>query len=118
MAEPRSHVGLYADENFPRPVVLALRQLGYDVLTSQEAGQANRGVPDPDVLAFAASSGRAVLTINRQDFIRLHRQRPDHAGIVVCTADPDDVGQASRISDAVRHAATLAGKLIRVYRPS
>jgi Domain of unknown function (DUF5615) len=26
---------LYADENFPKPVVLILRKLGYDILTSE-----------------------------------------------------------------------------------
>ena len=31
---------LYANENFPLPVVAALRALGYDVLTTQEAGNA------------------------------------------------------------------------------
>jgi hypothetical protein len=31
---------LYANENFPLPVVEALRRLGHDVLTSREAGNA------------------------------------------------------------------------------
>ncbi len=40
---------LYADENFSLPVVEQLRQLGHDVLTCQEAGQADQGIPDdPD----------------------------------------------------------------------
>jgi len=33
---------LYGDENFPYPVVLALRRLGHDVLTAQEAGKAGQ----------------------------------------------------------------------------
>jgi hypothetical protein len=32
---------LYADEQFPRPVVEFLRNFGHNVLTTQEAGQAN-----------------------------------------------------------------------------
>ena len=48
-----------------------LRTLGHDVLTVQEAG--NVGFYDPDVLAFAVSNNRAVLTQNRRDFMRLHR---------------------------------------------
>ncbi|HIK45507.1 MAG TPA: DUF5615 family PIN-like protein [Leptolyngbyaceae cyanobacterium M65_K2018_010] len=44
---------LYADEHFPYPVVEFLRQLGHDVLTVQEAGQAGLKVPDDQVLAFA-----------------------------------------------------------------
>ena len=31
---------LYADEQFPRQVVILLRALGHDVLTVQEAGKA------------------------------------------------------------------------------
>jgi hypothetical protein len=33
---------LYADENFPQPVVMGLRRLGHDVLTVQEAGKAGQ----------------------------------------------------------------------------
>jgi predicted nuclease of predicted toxin-antitoxin system len=42
-------------------------------LTVQEAGNDNLGIPDEDVLAFAIRDNRAVVTLNRQDFIRLHR---------------------------------------------
>ena len=42
--------GLFADENFPLPVVEELRLLGHDVVTIQEAGMAERGVSDADVL--------------------------------------------------------------------
>lgn len=49
---------IYANENFPRRVVEALRTLGHDVLTSQEAGRANQMVPDEDVLSFAVEQGR------------------------------------------------------------
>ena len=37
---------LYADENFPLPVVEELRRLGHDVLTVQEDGR--QATPDPD----------------------------------------------------------------------
>jgi hypothetical protein len=39
---------LYADEDFPFPVVERLRQLGHDVLTAFEAGQANQGIGDAE----------------------------------------------------------------------
>ena len=78
---------LYADEHYPYPVVEFLRALGHDVLTVQEADKANQRIPDPDVLAFATTENRAVLTQNRKDFIRLHRIQPDHAGIIACTND-------------------------------
>jgi len=37
---------LYADEDFPFPVVERLRQLGHDVRTALEAGQANQAIAD------------------------------------------------------------------------
>src|SRR5690348_6446169 len=97
----------YADENFPRAVVDELRRLGYDVLTALEAGQANQGIPDPDVLAFAVNLGRAVLTLNRRHFIRLHRQVSPHCGIVVCTSDADAVALGQRIHQAVAAESPL-----------
>ncbi len=109
---------LYTNENFPIKVTVALRALGHDVLTSQEAGQANQAIADAEVLRFATAQGRALLTINRCDFIRLHRVSPVHAGIVICTQDPDTNGQAKRIHEAIRAVDSLVGRLVRVYRPS
>lgn len=108
---------LYSNENFPMPVVAELRRLGHDVVTIQERGYAGEGVPDPTVLAMATADGRAILTLNRKDFIRLHNLSTAHAGIVVCTVDPDTAGQAGRIDAAVRAEGELAGKLVRVNRP-
>ena len=79
---------LYANENFPFQVVNTLRDLGHDVLTVQEAGNAGQSIPDEGVLAFAIERNRAAVTINRRDFIRLHIQSPDHAGIIVCNRRP------------------------------
>ena len=75
---------LYADEQFPLSAVEYLRALNHDVLTVQEAGQAGLKIPDHEVLAFASSVERAVITLNRKDFKRLHRLFPDHAGLTLC----------------------------------
>lgn len=132
---------LYADENFPRQGVLALRALGHDVLTAAEAGNAGQGIPDEEVLVFATRVARAVLTINRRDFIRLHDrchhcrrqqgehaadgqclseparfERTPHAGIIVCTQDEDVQAQAGRIHDAIVAVSSLGGQLLRVNR--
>jgi hypothetical protein len=110
---------LYSNENFPLRVVVELRSLGHDVLTSLEAGQANRKVPDEDVLAFAVMHERVLLTQNRRDFLRLHHAGGGfHHGVVLCTADPDFSGQAQRINAALVAAGRdLRGVVIRVNRP-
>jgi hypothetical protein len=80
---------LYADENFPLPVVESLRRLGHDVVTLQQTGQGGRALSDEEVLGAAAREGRAVLTLNRRHFMRLHREHAEHAGVIVCTFDMD-----------------------------
>lgn len=109
---------LYADEGFPKIVTEQLRQLGHEVLTVQESGQANQRIPDDQVIAFATSQGRAVLTVNRDDFIRLHRLSSDHAGIIVCTEDLDRQRLAARIHEVIMAEESLFGRLIRINRPS
>ena len=108
---------LYANENFPLPVVEELRRLGHEVLTTYEAGDAGKSVPDKQVLAFATAEGRALVTINRKHFIHLHNANSDHAGIIVCSFDPDFTGQANRIHAAIGSRAQLSGELIRINRP-
>lgn len=88
---------LYADENFPYPTVLELRRLGHDVITVQEAGKAGQKTKDEAILAQAGTDGRAVLTHDRKDFVRLHDREPVHGGSVVCTVDLDFRGLAARI---------------------
>lgn len=109
---------LYADEDFPYPVVERLRQLGHDVLTAFEAGQANQAIEDADQLAFATGLDRAILTRNRRHFIPLHKCSVNHAGIISITDDPDLDGQATRIDKALAGYTTLANQHVRVNRPN
>lgn len=109
---------LYANENLPLPVVEELRRLGHDVLTTYESGQAGQATPDEDVLVFAVAEGRILVTLNRKHFVRLHRERPEHAGIVVCSFDPDFVALAQRIHAALVAQPQMAGQLVRINRPA
>jgi len=105
---------LYSNENFPMPVVVALRALGHDVVTIQEQGRANESTPDSEVLALATTEGRVVLTLNRKDFYREHDKNPAHAGIIVCVVDPDFQKQAEAIHTRIQTEGDLAGRIIRV----
>lgn len=109
---------LYADENFPLDVVKELRNLGHDVLTALEDGKANLLIPDESVLERATELGRVLLTLNRKDFRKLHNQKPNHSGIVICTEDIDFTGQAERIDKALKDSGEIKEQLIKVYRPS
>lgn len=106
----------YANENFPMGVVEYLREMGHDVLTSYEAGNANQRIPDEDVLAYAAEEGRILLTLNRRDFIALHEKSSNHSGIIACTQNIDLREQSEQIQTAVQESDGLIGKLVRINR--
>ena len=109
---------LFADEDFPLPVINELRRLGHDAVTVLECGRANQRWPDDQVFAHAQKEARVLLTHNRNHFKRLHRQHePNHCGIMICTTDHDFVGLARRIHEALAGAPSLRGQMIRIYRP-
>ena len=107
---------LYSNENFPLPAVIALRELGHDVLTSLDAGKAHQAIPDEEVLWFATETERAVITHNRQDFIRLHRLNPVHEGVIVCTENSDFPVLAAKIHARLHDMDSLRGELVRINR--
>ncbi len=109
---------LYANENFPLPVVEALHGVGHEVITTADVGQSGKRIADDEVLHCAIARRLAILTLNRRDFIRLHRTVSEHTGIVVCTFDPDFIAFATRVHEAVSAYATLDGQLVRVNRPA
>jgi uncharacterized protein with PIN domain len=110
-------IKFYANENFPLEMVKALRNFGYNVLTSYESGRANQKISDDQVLAFAKSEQRIVITLNRDDFIVLHRQSKEHNGIIICKDDRDYHGQIKFLHDSLlSQAENFYGRLIRVLK--
>ena len=67
-------------------VAARLRKMGWDVLTTHQAGHA--GESDEAQLEFAAQKGRILVTRNYADFQNLHRQFLEqgrsHSGIIIC----------------------------------
>jgi hypothetical protein len=108
---------LLADEDFPLPTVLRLRELGHDVVTAREAGIDNDETPDDQVLIVSTNLERALLTHNRKHFRRLHRTNPQHRGIIICTRDAHFLRLAQRIHDAISGHPELHGELISIVKP-
>jgi uncharacterized protein with PIN domain len=106
---------LYSNENFPLAVVKILRILGHDVLTTQDAGRAGLGIPDEEVMAFAVEEQRILVTINRKDFIQIHKKTPIHAGIIICTENRNREEFAQKIHEII-NTQNLENQIIRVYR--
>ncbi|MEG3909319.1 DUF5615 family PIN-like protein [Microcoleus sp. w1-18aA5] len=109
-------VRLYSNENFPIAMVEHLRSLDSDVLTSYDAGQANQGIPDDEVLRFATAQNRAVISFNRDDFVALHRGGDRHAGIIVCKDDRDYLGQVTILHAYLQQVDSLLDRLIRIKK--
>jgi hypothetical protein len=107
----------YSNENFPQDLVNALKWLDHEVLTSYEAGQANQGISDEDVLKFAHARRKVIITLNREDFIDLHRKGQEHNGIMLCKEDRDYQGQALKIHEFIlTDNQSLKGRLIRIKK--
>jgi predicted nuclease of predicted toxin-antitoxin system len=81
-------VKLLLDEHYSPVLAQQLRQRGHDVLAVIEL-PALRQQPDAEVLAWAATAGRAVVTENVDDFLRLHADYLSrghlHWGLVLTT---------------------------------
>ncbi len=78
------------DEHVAGAIAQALRRRGIDVRTAAEAGLI--GAADTDHLSRAQSEGRVFVTHDR-DFLRLHHQGREHAGIAYCKQGLRTVGQ-------------------------
>jgi predicted nuclease of predicted toxin-antitoxin system len=108
----------YSNENFPIVMVNLLRAEKYDVLTSYEAGQANQGISDDLVLQYASTTGRILITENRQDFIDLHQTMSNHNGIIIFKHDRDYAGKIKAIIDFLNeeNCGSLENRLLRVMK--
>ena len=78
------------DEHIPHAVAQSLRRRGVDVLTAAEAGVL--GAPDAEILERSRAAGRVLVT-NDSDFLRLHNQRCQHAGITYCQQGARTIGE-------------------------
>jgi len=87
---------LYVDEDVHKKLARELRRRGIDAISALEVGLEE--VPDVEHFAFAISQERAVLSFNRGDFVRLHRQYMEqgweHHGIIVSPQYP--IGETLR----------------------
>jgi len=112
-------VRLMANENFPRRLVVALRQAGHDVTWVRET---HRGLSDVEVLGVARGDARIVATFDK-DFGALAFESgvPAPAGIILVRMDPASRSLVSRVLAALQspcpwreHFATIEPDRIRL----
>ncbi|MBI1745151.1 MAG: DUF5615 family PIN-like protein [Acidobacteria bacterium] len=77
-------LSLYFDSDVAAPIANILRNRGFDVVCTHEAGKLE--VRDDDQLVFAVSQGRGIATHNKKDFLKLHGEymvsSKTHYGII------------------------------------
>ena len=91
---------LHLDEHVSRAIAIGLRRRGIDVTTTLEAGLCSAS--DEEQLQYAAAQGRVLFT-HDADFLRLHKRRVPHAGIVYCHQGQYSVGEPVRRLAALGH---------------
>lgn len=99
---------ILANENFPGPVVRALRALGHDVLWVRDYAP---GSSDIDVLARASAEGRVVATLDR-DFGQLAFQArlPATCGVLLVRLRPRSLREDNqRMVDAIHSMPDIEG---------
>ena len=113
---------VYLDEDLSPRIAQALRRQGVDATSAQEAGATQ--LDDGAQLAFATHEGRAIVTANVRDFLRLARHavatNTVHAGIVLVPASfrRDEFSAIARaVHDALKaYPRGLAGLVLYVRR--
>lgn len=99
------YLRVYTDEDVYGTVARALRDRGYDAISTPEAG--NLGQTDDEQLRYAISEQRTILTCNVGDFMRLHTEalqtNREHWGIILAKRLP--------ISEMIRRMLTLLNHL-------
>jgi hypothetical protein len=97
---------LLLDEMFSGVIAEQLRAKGHDVL-AVVTDPALVALPDDQVLAHAATAGRALVTANIKDFIPLDAQHraagSTHAGLILVSAKsfPQDRSHTAAITSAL-----------------
>lgn len=103
---------LLLDEMFTDDIAQQLRTKGYDVI-SVVADPALVGLADDQILAYATTEGRALVTANIKDFVpldaRYRAADQSHAGLILVSTKtfPQNRGFPSAVTTAI--AALLSG---------
>jgi predicted nuclease of predicted toxin-antitoxin system len=100
------------DEMFSDAIAQQLRAKGYDVV-SVVAHPALAGLPDDQILAYATTEGRALVTANIKDFmpldVRYRAAGQAHPGLILVSTKtvPQDRGFTTAVTSALE--ALLSG---------
>jgi hypothetical protein len=107
---------LLLDEMFTDDIAQQLRAKGYDVI-SIVADPALTGLPDDQILAYATTEGRALVTANSKAFVpldgRYRAAGQSHAGLILVSTKtfPPNRGFPSAITASLATLLSDAAKI-------
>ena len=112
---------LLLDEMLPASIAVQLRKRGIDAQAVEERSELV-GMSDSDLLTYAASESRTVVTLNIGDFVQLGRawssRGAEHAGILLVSSStfPATAARVGALTNALarltRSAAVPTGSFI------
>jgi uncharacterized protein DUF5615 len=111
---------LLLDEMFSDDTAQQPRVRGYDVI-SVVADSALLGLPDEQVLAYAATDGRALVTANIKDFVpedgRCRAAGQSHAGLILVSTKtfPQNRGFPAAITTSLAYLRSRQPRAERCY---
>jgi len=91
-------IRFHLDEHVDHEIATGLRTRGIDVTTATDAGLLR--ADDEDHIHFALREKRVIFT-NDRDFLRLHSQGIEHAGIAYCA------GGSRALKEIIRYLALM-----------
>jgi len=78
-------IKLYLNEDIPPDLAKLLRERGFDVVSTHEVGMSGRS--DEEQMEFSCREGRAILSCNFHDFLKLAKEwfltGREHYGIII-----------------------------------
>ncbi len=103
---------LLLDEMFTDDIAQQLRTKGYEVI-SIVADPALAGLPDEQILAYATTEGRAVVTANIKDFVpldtRYRAADQSHAGLILVSTKTFPQNRSFSYAVATALVALISG---------
>jgi predicted nuclease of predicted toxin-antitoxin system len=104
-------IALLANENFPRPSLLALRAAGVDV---ESVAESMPMASDTAVLAYAASNGRWIVTFDRDygELVFARKVAPPPAIVYLRQGAYAPTWPAEAVLAALAQAAFVEGHLV------
>jgi hypothetical protein len=87
-------IRFHLDEHIHPGIAIGLRAQGIDVTTAQDAGLL--GADDREHAAYALKESRVIVT-HDHDYLRLHADGLDHAGIAYCHHGKHSLGEHLRM---------------------